>query len=481
MAYGTVSVMSSMTPLTPDMFGLRQMASILATLRGDAVHGAVSMESFNQATAELHLDPTARERLVQELGKLGLRIAEPQAAPVVPVLSERIQQTLTLVQLCAADGAITRERLERVAVQAGLTAEERSALPAAVQETGIEVRATERPTTVLQPAAQQTAQPAPAMAIIPRLDAAVAAAMQVIHKDRFRLRPEKELLTAEEEVGLWVLLRGGPDSLDDEPADDVFAALPSGDIRRLARDTFIRHNLGLVHSVAQSHVELGLEYDDLVQHGMLGLMHAICKFDGHRGLKFSTYAMWWIKQAMSRAIADEGAIIRIPVYMHDTMRVVAKTERLLRSAGKSATAAQVAVDCGLNVTKVDEVRKLSRVTDSLDREIVEGVTLGEALSVDNPTPGPEEALRHVLARQIVDELLAPLPAREADVLRRRIGLVNGEIETLDSIGVDYGVTRERIRQLEGRGLMYLRRKAPLPHWWPVGRIRPPEDESTDEA
>ncbi|MEV4109316.1 sigma-70 family RNA polymerase sigma factor [Nonomuraea sp. NPDC049695] len=248
--------------------------------------------------------------------------------------------------------------------------------------------------------------------------------------------------------------------MDVEPTDEELSALPADDIRRVARDTFVLHNTRLVYSILLGYLGQGLEEEDLAQHGTLGLIHAVRKFDPRMGHKFSTYATWWIRQSITRAIADEGAAIRVPVHMHEKMRKVAATESALRQAGKSATAVDVALATGLDIRTVDEVRALSKVTDSLDRIVGDGVHLGELLSWLNPTPGPEKMLEEMISEQAVEEWLAPLSDKEVDILRRHLGLDGDEPQTLDQIGRHYGVTRERIRQLEVKALEQIRRGLP---------------------
>ncbi|MFE6066942.1 sigma-70 family RNA polymerase sigma factor [Streptomyces sp. NPDC056525] len=280
--------------------------------------------------------------------------------------------------------------------------------------------------------------------------------MKVLDEDRFAKRPEKRLLTAVEEVGLSVLLRGGADSVGVEPTAEELADLSPQDIRRRARACLIAHNQGLVHSIVRGYVDQGLEYEDLFQHGVLGLINAVRKYDPSQGNKVSTYATWWIRQSVSRAVADEGRAIRVPVYMHDLMHKVARTERQLLSAGRSLSAADIAVACDLPITKVEEIRRISRVTDSLDRVIGDGTSLGELVEARTALPSVEGTVLRSLADRDVHRFVALLPERYAYVVNRRIGLDGQEPVTLDVIGTELKVTRERVRQLEGQVLSVLR-------------------------
>lgn len=290
------------------------------------------------------------------------------------------------------------------------------------------------------------------------LTAAVAAALTVLENDRFRRRADTRLLSAEAEVGLAVLLRGGPDRLAEEPDDDTLSGLPHNDLRIRARDCLVLHNQRLVHKMAPRYLEQGLDYDDLFQHGALGLMRAARKFDPSKGFKFSTYATWWIRQSISRGIADEGAVIRIPVHMHEQIRKVALAERTLAVQGRPAGVADVAVYCDTTMQKVEEARKLSRRTDSLDRVIGDGVTLGDFIGWTNPLPPVDKSVLDAMLLEQIMHVVDTFSEREARILVRRLGLDGDETLTLDELGREFGVTRERIRQIEVKILPLFRQR-----------------------
>ncbi|MFF4201952.1 sigma-70 family RNA polymerase sigma factor [Streptomyces sp. NPDC001668] len=290
------------------------------------------------------------------------------------------------------------------------------------------------------------------------LTAAVAAALTVLENDRFRRRPDTRLLSAEAEVGLAVLVRGGSDHVGEEPDDATLSGLPHDDLRIRARDCLVLHNQRLVHKMAPRYLEQGLDYDDLFQHGALGLMRAARKFDPSKGFKFSTYATWWIRQSISRAIADEGAVIRIPVHMHEQIRKVALAERTLAVRGLPAGVADVAVYCDMTMQKVEEARKLSRRTDSLDRVIGDGVTLGDLIGWTNPLPPVEKVVLDAMLLEQIMDVVATFSEREARILVRRLGLDGDETLTLDELGREFGVTRERIRQIEVKTLPLLKQR-----------------------
>ncbi|MEU6292100.1 sigma-70 family RNA polymerase sigma factor [Streptomyces sp. NPDC046988] len=277
---------------------------------------------------------------------------------------------------------------------------------------------------------------------------AVAAAHAVLERDRRERRPGSRLLDAQTEVGLAALLRGGPDRIGVEPTEDELKALAAEDLRIRARDCLVVHNQRLVHSLVRAHLEQGLDYDDLVQHGCLGLLRAARKFDATKGFKFSTYATWWIRQSMTRAVADEGAVIRIPVHMHEQVRKVARAERTLSGQGRPATAAAVAVACDLTVQKVEEIRKVSRRTDSLDRVIGDGATLADFVGRAHTLPSVEHQVLQTQYTRDVLNVVDTFTEREARILVRRLGLDGDDTLTLDELGREFGVTRERIRQIE---------------------------------
>ncbi|MFE1361476.1 sigma-70 family RNA polymerase sigma factor [Streptomyces harbinensis] len=280
------------------------------------------------------------------------------------------------------------------------------------------------------------------------LPGAVRAARTVLEDDRWRRKPAKRLLTAEEEVGLAVLLRGSTGRLNrDLPAGEV-AALPRNGERWRAYECLVLHNQGLVWRVTQAYEGQGLDSADLAQHGTLGLMRAVRKFDATKGNKFSTYATWWIRQSITRAIADEGALIRVPVHMHEKVRKVARAERRLLGEGRARTVADVAYASGLTFAEVEEARRLSRPTDSLDRTIAGDISLAELVIGPSLLPGPAAVLVRKEFHARLRCLLELLPERDRHILVRRTGLDGDDADTLETIGAHFGVTRERIRQIE---------------------------------
>ena len=283
------------------------------------------------------------------------------------------------------------------------------------------------------------------------------------------LRAEEEIELARQIADLLELERL-KDSLEDglgrEATDEEWAREVDMEYRkfrrrlfigRRAKDKMVQSNLRLVVSIAKKYMNRGLSFQDLIQEGSLGLIRAAEKFDHEKGYKFSTYATWWIRQAITRAIADQSRTIRLPVHLYETISRIKKTTKILsQERGRKPTEEEIATRMEMTIEKLRFIAKSAQLPISLETPIgkEEDSRLGDFIEADGETP--EDQVSKSLLREDLESVLDTLSPRERDVLRLRYGLDDGRMKTLEEIGQIFNVTRERIRQIEAKALRKLR-------------------------
>jgi len=262
---------------------------------------------------------------------------------------------------------------------------------------------------------------------------------------------------AGDNVRMYLREIGRVQLLSSEEEVDLAQRAEGGD--KFAKDRLIEANLRLVVSIAKKFVGRGMPLLDLIQEGNFGLMKAVEKFDYRRGYKFSTYATWWIRQAITRAIADQARTIRIPVHMVETINKLNRVQRQLsQELQRDPTPEEIAAEMDMEIEKVQHVLKISQGTISLETKVgeEEDSVLSDFIQ-DDKNIAPDEAATHQLLREQIRDVIKSLYPREQKILKMRFGLEDGKSHTLEEVGREFGVTRERIRQIEAKALLKLRR------------------------
>lgn len=262
---------------------------------------------------------------------------------------------------------------------------------------------------------------------------------------------------ADDSVRLYLREIGRVPLLTSEEEVELAKRIMKGDKR--AKDKMVEANLRLVVSIAKKYIGRGLDLLDLIQEGSAGLLRAVEKFDYTKGFKFSTYATWWIRQAITRAIADQARTIRIPVHMVETINKLIRTQRrLVQELGREPLPEEIAAEMEMDVEKVNHIIKIKQDIVSLEAPVGEEAdsTLGDFIE-DEDSVSPEDAATYQLLKEQVNSVLALLTPREQKILRMRFGLEDGRSHTLEEVGQEFGVTRERIRQIEAKALAKLRK------------------------
>ncbi|MGD8462476.1 MAG: RNA polymerase sigma factor RpoD [Anaerolineae bacterium] len=396
-----------------------------------------------------------------ELEKDTEAAASAQAKAIDQPVAEGKTALEQLLDLGGNQGYVTYDDVMEAIPEAELNIEQLEDALAALIEQGIEISDAELEEPVSEEKEQRKAA-----SVKPTTDDIDLSAIDVDDSISLYLKEigRIPLLTAEQEVSIAKRMEAGrlarrrlskEKDLSWEERDDLQYTVRDG---QAAHEHLIKANSRLVVSVAKKYVGRGVPFLDLIQEGNIGLIRAVKKFDYRRGYKFSTYATWWIRQAVTRAIADQGRTIRVPVHMYEQINRLARVSRqLVQELGRDPTTEEIAAELGVGAKKVERIIKVSQRPLSLEMPVGEedDSFLGDFIE-DNDAPSPTDQASQQLLREQIDDIFASLTPREVRILQLRFGLVDGYSYTLEEVGKKFGVTRERIRQIEAQALGRLR-------------------------
>ncbi len=276
-------------------------------------------------------------------------------------------------------------------------------------------------------------------------------------EDETNLEDFEEIISSEDPVKVYLREIGGIPLLSAQEESELAQKIQQGD--EDAKKRFAEANLRLVVSIAKRYVGRGMLFLDLIQEGNLGLIKATQKFDHTKGYKFSTYATWWIRQAIIRAIADQARTVRIPVHMVETINKMLRiSKNLSQELGREPTPEEIAKEMDLPVERVREIQKIAQDPVSLESPVRDEEDSSQLMDFieDDKIAGPEEVITQNQLRQELEEIMLTIKTREAQVLRLRFGLDDGQARTLEEVGKEFHITRERVRQIEAKALGKLR-------------------------
>jgi RNA polymerase primary sigma factor len=368
---------------------------------------------------------------------------------------KHVARVVDLAMSQSSDGGVAWDDLKSILAAFATSAEEGDAVLRELDRRGIELTGkTHDPanSAVVYMPSEAGTQP-PVRALDPSdVAPAIEVARKLLQRNSRSRRARYGVLTAQEEVGLAAIIRGPEVALNEELPPGYCGRLPRDDERAVAFQTFMLNNMRLVYSIARNSYGVdGLDEDDINNYGMIGLVRAVEKWDATRNLKFSTYATWWIRQAISRGIGDDARLIRIPIHMLERINKVNRVRQRLSMEFGGCSVRDIANETGLSSAEVIEALRLNAGVVSLDKLVgdEDGASLGDFVAEDwEHVSDPAVLLDRNALREIVENAIDELPTRKAVIMSWRHGFATGDPETLDQIGKLLGVTRERVRQLE---------------------------------